>query len=59
VGIPTPQLVLVGADHLYLPLLKGDVPVAARRQHGDLLIDLRAVDEADDATLTDMVIRCR
>lgn len=59
VGIPTPQLVLGGADHLYLPLLKGKVPVAARRQHGDLLIDLRAIDEADDATLTEMVIRCR
>jgi L-seryl-tRNA(Ser) seleniumtransferase len=59
VGIPTPQLVLVGADDLYLPLLRGEVAVATRRQHGDLLIDLRAVEEADDATLTEMVIRCR
>ena len=59
VGIPTPQLVLVGADDLYLPLLRGEVAVATRRQHGDLLIDLRAVDEADDATLMEMVIRCR
>ena len=58
-GIPTPHLVLVGADDLHLPLLKGEVAVATRRQHGDLLIDLRAVEEADDATLMEMVIRCR
>ncbi len=58
-GIPTPQLVLAGEDHLYERLLRSSTPVAARRAEGDLVVDLRAVEPADDKVVIEMVSRCR
>ena len=58
-GIPTPQLVLAGEDHLYERLLRSSTPVAARRAEGDLIVDLRAVEPADDDVVIEMVSRCR
>ena len=58
-GIPTLQMALPGEDHLYERLLRASTPVAARRADGDLVVDLRAVDPADDEVLVGMVRRCR
>ena len=50
--VPSPVLVLEGrGEDLWLALVGSDPPVVARRAAGDLLIDLRAVDAADDAVL--------
>jgi L-seryl-tRNA(Ser) seleniumtransferase len=59
VGIPTPQIILEGEDHLHGRLLAADRPVLARRQEKDLVLDLRAVAEDDDDTLAEMVAACR
>jgi L-seryl-tRNA(Ser) seleniumtransferase len=59
VGIPTPQVVLEGADHLHARLLAAHHPVLARRQEKDLVIDLRAVDSEDDDLVVEMVTSCR
>ena len=59
VGIPTPQLVLEGEDHLYQGLLRAERPVVARRVKGSLVIDLRAVNPDDDLIVAEMVARCR
>lgn len=51
-GIETPLIKLVGdADDLWRRLLGSATPVVARRHEGHLLLDMRAVDPADDATL--------
>jgi L-seryl-tRNA(Ser) seleniumtransferase len=59
VGIPTPQVVLPGQDHLHTGLLGSARPVLARRHEKDLVIDLRAVSEEDDVTIAEMVAACR
>jgi L-seryl-tRNA(Ser) seleniumtransferase len=58
-GIPTPQVVLEGEDHLHGRLLSAPSPVLGRRQDKDLVLDLRAVGEEDDATIAEMVAACR
>lgn len=58
-GITTTQIVLEDEDHLYLPLLRSAQPVAARREDGNLILDLRSVDLADDEAIIDMVRQCR
>ena len=51
-AVPSPVLVLEGGGEDLWPALVGSDPaVVARRDAGDLLIDLRAVDEDDDAVL--------
>lgn len=51
--VPSPVLVLEGRGEELWPALVGSDPaVVARREAGDLLIDLRAVDEEDDTLLS-------
>jgi len=59
VGIPTPQIVLEGEDHLHGRLLAAPQPVLTRRIDKDLVIDLRAVADDDDDVIADMVADCR
>ncbi len=59
VGIPTPQVVLEGEDHLHGRLLAADHPILTRRMDKDLVIDLRAVAEDDDHLIADTVPGCR
>jgi L-seryl-tRNA(Ser) seleniumtransferase len=59
VGIPTPQIILEGEDHLHGRLLAVKHPVLTRRVDKDLVIDLRAVGEEDDDLVADMVAVCR
>ena len=59
VGIPTPQIVLEGEDHLHGRLLAAPQPVLTRRVDKDLILDLRAVAEEDDDVIADMVAGCR
>jgi hypothetical protein len=58
-GIPTPQIVLEGEDHLHSRLLSAAQPVLARRHEKDLVLDLRAVAEEDDDTIAETVTACR
>ena len=59
VGIPTPQIVLEGEDHLHGRLLAAPQPVLTRRMDKDLVLDLRAVADEDDDVIADMVAGCR
>jgi L-seryl-tRNA(Ser) seleniumtransferase len=59
VGIPTPQIVLEGEDHLHSRLLASPQPVLTRRMDKDLVLDLRAVAGEDDDVIADMVAGCR
>ena len=59
VGIPTPQIVLEGEDHLHGRLLAASQPVLTRRMDKDLILDLRAVAEEDDQVIADVVAGCR
>ncbi|MGH8947318.1 MAG: L-seryl-tRNA(Sec) selenium transferase [Acidimicrobiia bacterium] len=59
VGIPTPQIVLEGEDHLHGRLLAAPQPVLTRRIDKDLVLDLRAVADQDDDVIADMVAGCR
>lgn len=56
--IPGPIVRVDGADAIYECLLAADTPVLARRDDGDLLIDLRAVEPADDETIAEAIARC-
>lgn len=58
-GIPGPQIVLEGEDHLHGRLLSASQPVLTRRHEKDLVIDLRAVAEQDDDTISETVAACR
>ena len=50
--IPSPNLHLDGnADHLWERLLNASPPILARRREGNLIVDLRTVDPADDGHL--------
>jgi hypothetical protein len=57
--IPGPVIRIAGADDWFDRLLAGDPPILARRDSGDLLIDLRAVDPEDDGTIADRLLACR
>ncbi|MXX64339.1 MAG: L-seryl-tRNA(Sec) selenium transferase [Acidimicrobiia bacterium] len=59
--VPSPVLVLANrGESLWAELVGSDPAVVARRMAGDLLIDLRAVAEEDDATLASTLSRlCR
>jgi hypothetical protein len=59
VGIPTPQIILEGEDHLHRRLLSATQPILARRHEKDLILDLRAVAEQDDEAIAEMVAACR
>lgn len=57
--IPGPVVRIEGGQGLYECLLQGEVPVLTRRDSGDLIIDLRAVDPEDDRTIIDRLQACR
>lgn len=59
IAIPTPVVRLSGSQDLYRCLLDQDRPILARRDAGDLIIDLRAVDPSDDETVAAAILRCR
>jgi L-seryl-tRNA(Ser) seleniumtransferase len=56
--IASPVIRLPGGQHLFGRLLSGPVPVVARRDRGDLLIDLRAVDPSSDETTAQAILKC-
>ncbi len=56
--IESPVLRMVGKQDLFKLLLENIVPVVARRDRGDLLIDLRAVDPSDDAHVKSAIQAC-
>lgn len=58
IQIPSPQVRLTGRQDLYECLLTGDIPVLTRRDAGDLVIDLRAVETSDDEVVAGAVRRC-
>lgn len=51
-GIPGPVIAVHGSDQRWRRLLDADPPVIARRDTGRVMLDLRAVDEADDPLVT-------
>ncbi len=57
-GIPGPQIVVRGASNLFARLLSLTPAIATRRVAGDLMLDLRAVDPADDAVIMTAVQEC-
>lgn len=59
IEIPSPRVRLVSGHDLYECLLDHDPPVLTRREAGDLLVDLRAVDPEDDQTVTSAIAKCR
>lgn len=56
--IPSPTIVLEEGDRRFRCLLQSSPSIVARREEGKLLIDLRCVDEGDDETLADALLRC-
>lgn len=56
--IPTPQLRLPGRQDMFECLLGQDRPVLTRREGGDLVVDLRAVDPSDDEVAAAAIRRC-
>lgn len=56
--IPTPQVRIQSAQHLYGRLLALDRPILARRDGGDLVVDLRAIEPEDDETVAASIERC-
>jgi L-seryl-tRNA(Ser) seleniumtransferase len=59
IGIPSPLIRQPGEQALFDCLLRGEPPVLARREAGDLLIDLRTVDHADDVLVAKAILGCR
>lgn len=58
VTIPTPQVRLASQQGHYECLLARDRPVLARRDAGDLIVDLRAVEPSDDDAVTAAIQKC-
>lgn len=58
IAIRSPLVRLAGQQRIHTALLDSDRPVLTRRDGGDLIIDLRAVDPEDDAVVAATVTRC-
>jgi seryl-tRNA(Sec) selenium transferase len=56
--IPSPVIRLHSRQDIYEKLLEEDRPVLARRESGDLILDLRAVEPEDDAEVAEATSRC-
>lgn len=56
--IDTPVLRLRGRQKIYELLLAAETPVLTRRDAGDLVVDLRAIDPGDDPIVTRALTRC-
>jgi len=59
VTIPTSLVVLEGRDDMFECLLAADEPILARRDNGNLVLDVRTVDPEDDQKLADTLAKCR
>ena len=57
--IPSPLVRVSGRDDLFEKLLDHDTPVLTRRDDGDLVVDLRAVDTDQDQPSIDAILKCR
>jgi len=58
-SIPTPVLRIPGGDRLFEELITQDHPVLTRREGGDLIVDLRAVEPPDDDRVVAALEKCR
>jgi L-seryl-tRNA(Ser) seleniumtransferase len=59
VAIPSHAVRLTSGQGMFTCLLDGPRPVLAKRDAGDLVLDLRAVAPEDDQTIVDAITRCR
>ncbi|MGD2043712.1 MAG: L-seryl-tRNA(Sec) selenium transferase [Acidimicrobiia bacterium] len=57
--IPSPVVRLPGRQDLFDCLLRSEPAILARRDSGDLLIDLRATDSGDEQVIVAAVLKCR
>lgn len=58
-SIPTPVLRIPGGDHLFHQLIAQDQPVITRRDRGDLVVDLRAVEPREDEVIITALEKCQ
>jgi len=58
IAIASPLVRLHGRQGIYTNLLDADLPVLTRRDRGDLVVDLRAVEPEDDVIVTEAIARC-
>jgi L-seryl-tRNA(Ser) seleniumtransferase len=58
-SIPTALVRLESRQDLFSCLLDVERPILTRREAGDLVIDLRAVEPEDDPVIVDAINRCR
>lgn len=56
--LASPIARISGRQDVFLPLLEIGTPVLGRRDRGDLVLDLRSVDPADDSLLIDEIRQC-
>lgn len=59
IAIPGPVVRVRRSQHLYERLLAIDTPILTRRDSGDLLVDLRAVEPEDDEVVAGAILECR
>lgn len=59
IEIPSPQVRLPSGHDLFECLLGQDRPILTRRDAGDLVVDLRAVDPEDDEAVISAIVKCR
>lgn len=59
IPIPTPQVRLKSGQDLFECLLRQETPVLTRRDAGDLVLDLRAVEPMDDESVIAAIDQCR
>jgi L-seryl-tRNA(Ser) seleniumtransferase len=58
-SIPSPVVRLADRQDLFPCLLASKTPILTRREAGDLIIDLRASEPADDELIVDAILKCR
>ena len=56
--IESPVLRIAGRQDAFLPLVQQEIPVLARRDRGDLVVDLRTVEPGADEELVAALRRC-
>ncbi len=58
-SIPSPVVRMADRQDLFPCLLVSKTPILTRREAGDLIIDLRAIEPADDELIVDAILKCR
>lgn len=58
-SIPSPVVRMADRQDLFPCLLASKTPILTRREAGDLIIDLRASEPADDELIVDAILKCR